>query len=96
MEKTPCTYFMANKRNTVLYCGSANDLVKRVWEHKNNVVKGFTQRYNIHKLVYYEMFETVEDVIKREQQFKGWSRKKKIKLIEQMNPTWRDLYEDIV
>lgn len=87
---------MSNKWSTTLYIGVTSDLVKRIWEHKEKVVKGFTQRYNINKLVYYEQFEGIEEAIKREKQLKDGSRKKKIELIEQMNPTWEDLYDKII
>ena len=87
-------YIMTNKRNTVLYTGKSHDLAKRVWEHKNKVVDGFTKRYNINKLVYYEEFATAEEASFRERQIKAGSRKKKIELIESMNPEWKDLSEN--
>ena len=85
---------MTNKRNTVLYTGKTEDIVKRVWEHKNKVVDGFTKRYNIDNLVYYEVFGTNDEASQREKQIKAGSRKKKIKLIESLNPEWKDLSED--
>ncbi len=87
---------MTNKYNTVLYVGVTNDLVRRVYEHKNKLVKGFTAKYNIVKLVYYEIHEDIKEAIKREKQIKGWLRVKKEELIKTMNPSWKDLYEKIV
>ncbi len=87
---------MTNKYNTVLYVGVTNDLVRRVYEHKNKLVKGFTAKYNIVKLVYYETHEDIKEAIKREKQIKGWLRAKKEELIKTMNPSWKDLYEKIV
>ena len=86
---------MFNKSDGVLYTGVTSDLVKRVFEHKSKVIKGFTQKYNVDKLGYYEVFEDIEQAILREKQIKAGSRKKKIELIESINPEWRDLYEDI-
>jgi len=89
------TYIMTNQRNTVLYTGVTNDLRKRVHEHKEKLVDGFTKRYNITKLVYYEIFDDVENAIVREKQIKSGSREKKVKLIDAMNKEWRDLYEEL-
>jgi putative endonuclease len=86
---------MANQYNTVLYTGVTNDIKRRVYEHKEKLVKGFTKRYNIDKLVYYEMTGDVVSAISREKQIKGWLRSKKIALIETMNPKWKDLSEDL-
>jgi putative endonuclease len=86
-------YILTNKSKT-LYVGVTNDLLRRMYEHKNKMINGFTKRYNITKLVYYEVFENIESAIKREKQIKGWLRKKKITLIEEMNPHWNDLAED--
>lgn len=87
-------YIMTNKHNTVLYCGATDDLSKRISEHKNNVyTNSFTSRYNIHKLVYYESFSVVEHAFAREKQLKAGSRRKKIDLIELVNPGWEDLFE---
>lgn len=85
------TYIMTNQHNTVLYIGVTNDLERRVYEHKNHVVPGFTSRYNIDKLVYYEYTTDVTAAIEREKQWKKWSRQKKNKLIERLNPEWLDL-----
>lgn len=89
-------YIMTNKYNTVLYTGVTNNLIRRVYEHKNNLVEGFTSRYNIDKLVYYDYTENIEASIKREKQIKGWSRQKKINIIEAINPEWKDLYDQII
>ena len=86
---------MTNKRNTVLYTGVTNDLKRRVYGHKEKLVEGFTKKYNITKLVYYEVFDSIENAILREKQIKGGSRQKKIDLINSMNKAWRDLYEEI-
>lgn len=88
-------YIMTNKNNTVLYTGVTNNLVKRVYEHKEKLIEGFTSRYNVNKLVYFEETGNIEDAIKREKQIKAGSRQKKIDLINSMNPEWKDLYEDI-
>ena len=93
-ERQYYVYIMTNKTNTVLYTGMTNDLVRRVWEHKEKLIKGFTGRYNITKLVYYEIFGTAYDAIAREKQIKGGSRKKKLDLIKKVNPHWKDLYND--
>lgn len=88
-------YILTNKYNKVLYVGVTNNLVRRIYEHKNNLVDGFTAKYNIHKLVYYDYVEDVISAITREKQIKGWTRKKKISLIESMNPNWLDLSLDL-
>ncbi len=86
-------YIMTNKSKT-LYTGMTNNIVRRVYEHKNKLVPGFTSKYNITKLVYYETTNEVNSAIAREKQIKGWLRKKKIALIESMNPEWKDLSEE--
>ena len=86
---------MTNQYNKVLYTGMTNNLERRVYEHKNKLIKGFTSRYNIDKLVYYETCQDIENTILREKQIKGWLRKRKEALIESVNPEWRDLSEDI-
>ena len=85
---------MTNKRNTVLYTGVTNDLMRRVYEHKNKMVKGFTSKYNVGKLVYYEAFDDSFSAISREKQIKAGPRKKKVELIERANREWKDLSED--
>jgi len=82
---------MTNEGNRVLYTGVTNDLQRRVYEHKNKLVKGFTKKYNVVKLIFYEVCDEIESAILRERQIKGWLRAKKIALIESMNPEWRDL-----
>lgn len=88
-------YIMTNPRNTVLYVGVTRDLIKRVYEHKAKLVDGFTKKYNIVKLVYYEVLEDIENAIFREKQIKAGSREKKIQLINSMNGEWRDLYDEL-
>ena len=85
-------YIMASKRNGTLYIGITSNLIKRVYEHKNNFIAGFTKKYNCHTLVYYELHNESYVAIAREKQIKGWLRIKKLKLIENMNPNWNDLY----
>ena len=95
MGKLYCVYIMTNKTNTVFYTGITSNLNKRIYEHKENLVEGFTKKYNVHKLVYYEVFNDVEGAILREKQIKADSRNKKIKLINSMNPNWKDLYSEL-
>ncbi len=95
MDRQYYIYIMTNKRNTVLYTGVTNDLQRRVYEHKEKLTEGFTKRYNITELVYYEVFGDIENAILREKQIKGGSRQKKIDLIHSMNREWRDLYEEL-
>ena len=92
MERRPSIYIMANKRNGTLYTGVTSDLVKRIYQHKNSVIPGFSHRYDCKLLVYYEMHEDMLGAIAREKQIKGGSRKKKIAIIEAVNPEWNDLY----
>ena len=96
MNKQPAVYILASKRNGTLYTGVTSNLLKRIWEHKNNLVEGFTKRYDVHHLVWYEIHESMESAITREKQLKKWKRKWKLDLIEKGNPYWRDLYEKIV
>jgi predicted GIY-YIG superfamily endonuclease len=93
--KQPAIYIMSNKRNGTLYVGVTSYLIKRVYEHKDDSTIGFTARYNCKLLVYYELFDTMYDAISREKQIKGGSRINKLKLIEKMNPSWKDLYQEI-
>jgi len=95
MNKNYFVYIMTNKNSTTLYTGVTNDLKRRVYEHKNKLVEGFTRKYNINKLVYYEIYEDIHEAIAREKQIKGGSRAKKISLIEEMNHDWKDLYDEI-
>jgi len=89
-------YIMASKKNGVLYIGVTNDLVKRAYEHKNNLVKGFTEKYFVHKLVYFEDTNDIDAAIFREKQLKKWKRDWKIALIEKNNPEWKDLYQELI
>ena len=89
------SYIMASGRNGTLYAGSTSDLIKRTWEHKNKMIPGFTAKYNVHILVYYEIHATYIEAARREKRFKNWCRQWKLNLIETLNPDWRDLYEDI-
>ncbi len=96
MERQPCVYLLASKRNGTLYTGVTSSLLKRVWEHKNNLVESFTRKYNVHTLVWYEVHDTMETAIQREKAIKNWKRAWKMKVIEEMNPKWRDLYPDLL
>ncbi len=87
---------MTNKWNTVLYTGVTSDLIKRVYEHKEKLAEGFTKKYGITKLVYYEVFEDIENAILREKQIKAGTRQKKVDLVNSFNKDWRDLYEEII
>ncbi|MEE9441980.1 MAG: GIY-YIG nuclease family protein [candidate division Zixibacteria bacterium] len=89
-------YIMASERNGTLYIGVTNDLVRRAYEHKNKLIEGFTKKYGIHKLVYFEQTSDVESAIAREKQMKKWNRKWKLRLIEESNPGWKDLYNKLV
>lgn len=90
--KNYCIYILTNKNNSVLYVGVTNNLTRRIWEHKSKLIEGFTKKYNIDKLVYFESLDNPKDAIKREKQLKAGSRKKKIELINKLNPEWKDLY----
>ncbi len=93
--KTGFVYILASKKNGTLYIGMTSDLLKRIYEHKNDMVDGFTRKYQLHQLVYYEVIPDMENVIKREKQLKKFNRYKKVMLIEEKNPEWRDLYDEI-
>ena len=96
VDKQPCVYILASKRNGTLYVGVTSDVVKRAWEHRNGLIDGFTKKYSIHGLVYYELHENMLAAITREKQIKKWNRAWKLRLIEQGNPQWRDLWSEIV
>jgi putative endonuclease len=96
MTKQPAVYILASKRNGTLYIGVTSDLVKRAWEHKNDVAEGFTKKYGVHTLVYYEMHGGMTEAIRREKQLKKWNRAWKTELIDKENPQWRDLWPDLV
>jgi len=95
MEKRFFVYMLASKKNGTLYIGVTSDLPKRVWEHKNGVAEGFTEKYDVHNLVWYEPHETAEGAISREKRLKEWKREWKIKRIVESNPEWKDLYDEI-
>jgi putative endonuclease len=96
MTKQPCVYMLASQRNGALYIGVTSDLIKRVYQHRMDLADGFTKRYQVHLLVWYEIHEMMESAIKREKQLKNWSRIAKIRLIEQNNQGWRDLWGDLI
>ena len=95
MDKQYCIYIMTNEINTTLYTGVTKDLKNRIYQHKNKLIESFTKKYNINKLVYFEIFEDVYTAISREKQIKAGSRKKKINLIENKNPQWKDLFDNL-
>ena len=94
--KLSYVYIMANRRNGTLYIGVTSDLIRRVYEHKNCLIEGFTKKYSIHNLVYYEIFEDVNEAIICEKKLKTWERDWKIALIEKSNPGWEDLYKELL
>ena len=94
--RIPCVYILASKRNGTLYIGVTSDLVRRGWEHRNDLVAGFSQRYRTHLLVWFERHETMESASVRERRLKEWKRAWKLELIEEENPVWRDLYREIL
>jgi len=94
--KQPAVYIMASRRNGTLYIGVTSDLIKRAWQHKQDDVPGFTSRHAVHMLVYYQQAEEMLSAISREKQLKKWNRAWKIRLIEEMNPHWNDLYGSIL
>lgn len=96
MTKTPCVYILASQHKGTLYIGVTSDLVKRIWEHRNHLAQGFTQQYAVHRLVYYELHEEMREAITREKQLKKWNRRWKVRLIEEKNPGWCDLWDEIV
>jgi len=95
-EKHGYVYILTNIHNKVLYTGVTSNLVKRMYEHRNELVDGFTKKYNAHKLIHFEVFNNMMDAITREKQIKGWLRRKKIALVESENPKWNDMYENLV
>jgi putative endonuclease len=94
--KNPCVYILASARNGTLYVGVTSDLIKRIWQHKNEFVDGFTKQYKTHHLVWFEQHEEMSSAIAREKALKKWWRDWKLKFIEAMNPDWRDLYADLL
>jgi putative endonuclease len=95
-ERIPCVYILASKRNGTLYIGVTSNLPSRIWQHRNDQAPGFTRRYRVHILVWYERHGSMESAIAREKALKEWKRAWKIQLIEDSNPYWRDLYQDIL
>ena len=96
MSKQPAVYIMASKRNGTLYIGVTSDLIKRIWQHRNEVAEGFTEKYGVHSLVYYELYTDMAEAIQREKRLKKWNRAWKIRLIERENPEWLDLWPSLV
>lgn len=96
MEKSSFVYILASKPNGTLYVGVTSNLVKRVWEHNNDQIEGFTEKYQAHLLAWYEQHQNMPSAILREKQIKKWNRQWKIRLIRKLNPTWRDLYLDLL
>jgi len=96
MSKRGYTYILASQKNGTLYIGITSELVKRIWQHKNNIADGFTRKYAVHRLVYFDVFEDISDAVSREKQLKRWHRQWKLNLIEQQNPDWRDLYPQLL
>lgn len=96
MIKQLAVYILTSGRNGTLYIGVTSELVKRIWEHKNDFVKGFTKRYKVHNLVWYELHDSMDTAIEREKNIKEWKRVWKVRLIEESNPNWNDLYDSIV
>ncbi len=96
MARQPCVYILASQRNGTLYVGVTSDPVQRIWSHRNDFLQGFSKRYGVHSLVYYEMHTDMAAAITREKQIKKWNRAWKIELIETGNPEWRDLWNEIV
>jgi len=94
--KSPCVYIIASQRNGTLYTGVTSDLIKRIWEHKNELVEGFTKKYRVYRLVYFELHPDMDSAITREKQIKKWNRKWKLRLIEEHNPDWNDLYQELL
>ncbi len=94
--KNPCVYILASDRNGTLYIGVTSDLIKRCWEHRTEATEGFTKKYEVHNLVYYELHQDMSSAITREKQLKKWKRPWKLRLIEERNPQWHDLWDEIV
>ncbi len=95
MGRLYAVYMLASSKKGVIYTGITSNLIKRTWEHKNEIVEGFTQKYKVKKLVYFEVHDDPEEAIKREKKLKRWRREWKIKLIEENNPKWKDLYDEL-
>ncbi|TCZ81858.1 GIY-YIG nuclease family protein [Lysobacter sp. N42] len=96
MERTPCVYMLASGRNGTLYIGVTSDLVRRIWEHREHLVPGFTAKYGVARLVWYEQHDAMDEAIAREKRLKKWRRAWKLELIDGFNPSWRDLWHDVI
>ena len=96
MLRQPAIYILTNRRNGTLYTGVTSNLVRRIWQHRNSITGGFSNRYDLSRLVYYELCDDMLSAIAREKQIKAGSRRRKLRLIESMNPSWKDLYQDIL
>ena len=96
MRKNPCVYIMANKRNGTIYVGVTSSIQHRAWQHRTGSTKGFTKKYKLNQLVYFEFLATMPEAIKREKKLKNWTRKRKLELIESMNPEWEDLIDSLL
>ncbi|HZX79176.1 GIY-YIG nuclease family protein [Lysobacter sp.] len=96
MQKQPCVYLLASSRNGTLYLGVTSNLVKRTWQHRERAIEGFSDRYHVTRLVWYELHESMESAIQREKRIKKWNREWKLRLVDEMNPSWRDLWPDVV
>ena len=96
MDRQPCVYILTNIHNGTLYIGVTSDLPKRIWQHKNKVIEGFTKKYGVDRLVWYEAHESMDSAIRREKAIKKWNRYWKLQIIEEMNSDWRDLYNEIL
>ncbi|PSW60670.1 hypothetical protein C0W54_14430 [Photobacterium kishitanii] len=96
MSKAPAVYILASRNKQVLYVGVTSQLVTRIWQHKNDIVSGFSQKYQVHNLVHYEQFDTIAVAIEREKQLKKWRRRWKDQLITDNNPQWLDLYDSLL
>ena len=95
MERLPCVYMLASGKNGTLYTGVTSNLVQRIWQHKNGLADGFTKKYAVHDLVWYELHSTMDSAIQKEKEIKNWQRNWKIRLIEERNPHWVDLYDGL-
>ncbi|ASI97561.1 GIY-YIG nuclease family protein [Vibrio rotiferianus] len=95
MDKVPCVYILTSNNNAVLYIGVTSQLPQRIWQHKNGIVEGFTKKYNVHKLVYFELFEDIPTAISREKQLKQWKREWKLELVRESNPNFLDISSSV-
>ncbi|MFV8421555.1 MULTISPECIES: GIY-YIG nuclease family protein [Vibrio harveyi group] len=95
MDKVPCVYILTSNNNAVLYIGVTSQLPQRMWQHKNGIVEGFTKKYNVHKLVYFELFEDISTAISREKQLKQWRREWKLELVRESNPNFLDISSSV-